>query len=236
MHNYDNTLERLLSLPHPVAMIGIHLCKQLSPSFCGLVNGLGSQKCLYACLAPCCLPRAVTTQKRNNDPSKLFTVFIPVEESVEDRRRRRDYLQRRKGGRCFFCSDDNHRMRDCPALKDLPDNIRAVKLQESRQHSETSAAPCWNCLQYGHYKANCPITIDTNRSKPPSQQPRAMNLDVTNVLKSPKPFLAYCQILAAQGFQNREVKVIETDLENKVKMHQEGNWNGERKSIYLITV
>ena len=65
LHDYDLLLDRLLQLPFPVALTGIHLCKQLGPSFCGLVNGLGNDKCRYACLAPCCLPRLVRAQKGN---------------------------------------------------------------------------------------------------------------------------------------------------------------------------
>jgi hypothetical protein len=73
LHDYDIVLDRLLDLKLPVAVTGIHLCKQLGPSFCGLVNGLGPERCLYACLAPCCLPWAVTAQKGNK--GKNFAVF-----------------------------------------------------------------------------------------------------------------------------------------------------------------
>ena len=94
LHDYDDVLDRILALPYPIAMCGIHLCKQLSPSFCGLSNGLG-EKCIYGCLSPCCMPRMVTTQKKNTKKRK-FTLQIQLTESVEDRDLRRDYMLRRE--------------------------------------------------------------------------------------------------------------------------------------------
>ncbi len=95
LHDYDDVLDRMLALPHPIAMCGIHLCKQLGPSFCGLFNGLGT-KTIYGCLSPCCMPRAVTTQKRNAKKRKTFTISIQQVETVEERRIRRDYMLRRE--------------------------------------------------------------------------------------------------------------------------------------------
>jgi len=94
LHDYDDVLDRLLALPQPIAMCGIHLCKQLGPSFCGLFNGIG-EKSIYACLSPCCMPRAVTTQKGNAKKRKTFTVSIQLGETAEERRSRRDYMERR---------------------------------------------------------------------------------------------------------------------------------------------
>mmetsp|Transcript_4628 Transcript_4628/g.11884 ORF Transcript_4628/g.11884 Transcript_4628/m.11884 type:complete len:279 (+) Transcript_4628:91-927(+) len=94
LHDYDDVLDRMLALKHPIAMCGIHLCKQLGPSFCGLYNGLGSS-CIYGCLSPCCMPRAVTTQKRNAKKRKEFTLSIQLAETVEERRDRRNYMLRR---------------------------------------------------------------------------------------------------------------------------------------------
>ena len=37
----------------PIALVGIHLCKQLSPSCAGVVNAMGPKKCPFLCLAPC---------------------------------------------------------------------------------------------------------------------------------------------------------------------------------------
>ena len=96
LHDYDDVLDRMIALPHPIAMCGIHLCKQLGTSFCGLYNGLG-EKCIYGCLSPCCMPRAVTTQKTTNAKKrKIFTLSVQLAETVEDRRARREYMLRRK--------------------------------------------------------------------------------------------------------------------------------------------
>jgi hypothetical protein len=59
-------------------------------------------------------------------------------------------------------------------------------------------------------------------------------MDVTNVLKAEKPYSMYCRIIA-DGFQAayRKVQVIDTELE-KFGNHQEGNWNSDRKSVFII--
>ena len=109
LHDYDDVLDRMLALPHPIAMCGIHLCKQLGPSFCGLYNGLG-KKSIYGCLSPCCMPRAVTTQKRNAKKRKIFTLSVQQAESAEERRGRRDYMVRRQRLRrkVIFCGMSNN--------------------------------------------------------------------------------------------------------------------------------
>jgi hypothetical protein len=63
-------------------------------------------------------------------------------------------------------------------------------------------------------------------------QPPQIELDVSRILQAEKPFDTYCTLLA-DCFQNREYKVIQTDLENS-ENHQDSNWNGERKSIFIV--
>jgi hypothetical protein len=230
LHDYDDILDRFLNLPHPIAMTGIHLCKQLGPSFCGLVNGLG-QRCIYACLAPCCLPRAITSQKAN--PHKVFSVSIQMEESAEVRRSRRKYMERRERlkrkpseGPCYFCKDPNHNLVKCPELPTLPKEEQT----RIRQAWHVATIPCWNCLEFGHYKNECPkARCSSNRL---SQQPPTISLNVSNVLQDTKPYTTYCYMLAT-AIQNRQCQVIKTELDNQGK-HQTGNWNSERKSIYIF--
>ncbi len=273
LHEYDSVLNRILNLPHPVAMTGIHLCKQLSPSFCGLVNGLG-KKCIQACLAPCCLPRAVTAQKIQNDVrqrqgqsnNKTYTVSIQLEESAEERQARKDYMERRErvrrkplDGPCFLCGEENHNLLTCTVLPTL-----AMEAQiKIRQDFHAATVPCWNCLEYGHFRNECPqLTkgngIMKNSTSHPPQHPPTLKLDVAGVLKEERPFFTYCHLLA-QSFQmameeeknadgtsknensrtcsewktRRSVDVVETNLEKSGK-HDDGNWNSERKSIFLI--
>ena len=47
-----------------LAVVGIHLCKTLSPTCIGIVNALGPEKCPCLVLAPCCLPRVVVQSSR----------------------------------------------------------------------------------------------------------------------------------------------------------------------------
>jgi hypothetical protein len=274
LHNYDAVLDRIVALPHSrVALSGIHLCKQLGPSFCGLVNGLG-RKCIYACLSPCCMPRAVTAQKyflnqqsnhesneNENNKSKqkkkhkTFTLSIQLEESSLKRQERRDYMERRArlkrkpfGGPCFHCHAIHHGLRECPVLPILSKEEQTHITQE--WHKATM--PCWNCLEYGHYKVDCPkaqLYCSTSHKPRP---PPTLTLDVSSVLQSTRPYATYCQLLAT-GFEGsssfidtneercndesqldkKTASVIETPLQN-VENHQEGNWNSGRKSIFIV--
>ncbi|CAJ1964897.1 unnamed protein product [Cylindrotheca closterium] len=231
LHDYDSILDRFQELPYPLAMTGIHLCKQLSPSFCGLVNGLGRDRCIYACLSPCCMPRAITAQKKN--PNTSYSVPIQQLENTVDRNARRDYMERRerlkrkpKTGPCFHCKAPDHNLIDCQLLPTLPKEEQT----QIRQAWHVATIPCWNCLELGHYKSECPRNNDSSIRN--SKQPPMVDVDVTNVLKGPKPYETYCNLLT-NGLPSWQCQVIETELENQEK-HQEGNWNSGRKSIYIV--
>ena len=240
LHDYDEILDKIIDLSHPVALSGIHLCKQLSPSFCGLVNGLG-KRCIYACLTPCCMPRAVTSQK-NYTGKKRFTLSIQLEETADERHRRRDYMIRRErvrrkptGGPCFYCQDVDHGLKECIILPTLEKDEQI----SIRRAWHFATVPCWNCLEFGHFKTDCPNIKEGDKTKCSSSHnsimPPALALDVSEVLKAPRPYSAYCQLIAS-SFQRgdcKEVNVIESELE-KFGNHQEGNWNSERKSIFII--
>jgi len=97
-------------------------------------------------------------------------------------------------------------------------------------------------MEIGHFKDECPnvgkVGIAKGRSSAhTAQQPPMTTLDVTDILKAPKPYSAYCHVLA-DGFQrqfkpNDRIRVIETNLEKQGK-HDQANWNAERKSIFIV--
>lgn len=214
------------------------------------MNGLGDQ-CIYACLAPCCIPRVVMSQKRQEttttpfriDQTKEYTLTVQLLESIEERQIRLDYMQRRqrtrrkpREGPCFFCQDETHGLLDCTLLPKLP------IMQQMKIHREFHSAtvPCWNCFQFGHYKEDCPVVVS---KKLTAMHPPQMKVDVTQILQAERPFQTYCTLLA-ECFQNRCYEVIQTDLEKSESHHQEhpspqqdqqeSNWNSERKSIFIV--
>jgi hypothetical protein len=155
LHEYDQVLDRFMKLGYPLAMTGIHLCKQLSPSFCGLVNGLG-ESVNYACLAPCCLPRIVTAQKYNkegNNDKESVDLTINIFETPEERQKRLSYTERREnvlsrkrpyltGGPCFLCKAPDHNLLDCPQVKQTKSKTEMIYLRK-QEHAAT--VPCWKC-------------------------------------------------------------------------------------------
>jgi len=96
-------------------------------------------------------------------------------------------------------------------------------------------------MEIGHFKDQCP-NVGKDGTKDGSsghnaQQPPMAVLDVSDILKAPRPYSAYCNVLA-DGFrkQHREnfrVRVIETNLE-KLGSHDQTNWNSERKSTFIV--
>ena len=107
------------------ALIGIHLCKLLSPSCAGLANTLGHDKCPFICLAPCCLPRAVLQSKtRLQSQNSQSTVSVRTYETVEQREARHRANKLRAGAKlrsfreipCFLCAGMGHPINRCALL------------------------------------------------------------------------------------------------------------------------
>lgn len=136
-------------------------------------------------------------------------------------------------GSCYYCKAEDHSVFGCTVLKTLP-NEEQISI---RRAWHIATVPCWNCLEIGHYKDECPNAGKGRSSAHNAQHPPMAILDVTDILKAPKPYSAYCHILA-DGFQkqnkpNIRVRVIETNLE-KQGNHDQNNWNAERKSIFIV--
>ncbi len=148
LHDIDGIVERLEahgkgahsenpgSTPgRQLALVGIHLCKQLSPSCASVVNSLGPEKCPFLCLAPCCLPRVVRNVPKviSNDikrkgksgkESGSMTVSVRTFETLEERKARLEANERRDGAKkrsvatqpCYLCQDMGHPMHKCSLL------------------------------------------------------------------------------------------------------------------------
>jgi hypothetical protein len=107
------------------ALIGIHLCKLLSPSCAGLANALGHDKCPFLCLAPCCLPRAVLQGKHGlRSTTSASTVSIRTFETSDKRQARHQANAKRAGAKkrsfrdqpCYLCSNTGHPVNKCVLL------------------------------------------------------------------------------------------------------------------------
>lgn len=216
LHEIDDVIIQLESLEN-VVLVGIHLCKNLSPTFLGITNLLG-QRCSLSVLAPCCLPRTVTQSKQKWTNFEKFS-FISVRqfESLNQRTSRLEAKRKRKLA--------NSR-RPPKVMSDLV----AGDIMNSNTQPELSPSPCWKCGEYWHRKADCPSTQTT--SKPKIIAPPSMELDVTHVLSEENPFKSYCEILATSISDEKDVKIVDSKLVNP-NGKQHGNWNDMRKSIFI---
>lgn len=241
LHDYDPLLDRLLQLPQPLALVGIHLCKNLSPTAIGLAQGLGGTSCPYFLLAPCCLPRVVTS--RYIDDSKRTIPIYQYETPANRVARQRSVAQRDRAqgrdrrGKCYICGTVGHRVRECPSLEGLPDEECKARLKEA-----TLKIPCWTCGEVGHFKADCPAK-EIKMATSSALEPPVRCWSVASIPSSRQPFGQYCQVLADTMEEEYTVKLHDTGLENtKTTQHhdkdsgnsQKGNWNADRKSIYIV--
>jgi len=241
LHSVDEILTRFEALPKPssVALVGIHLCKTLSPTCVGIVNALGPDRCPFLCLAPCCLPRAVVSQNALKYRTKLGNPVIKVRvyESPSDRTERlaaqklRDDAKQRGGhARCHLCDGDGrHPIHECHLLPtnetERIDIFRRAALE----------APCWKCGEPGHNRDRCP---NQTAGKPSAAltRPPFVTMNVSEVLEAESPFVAYCGLLA-ETVQRDCVRLMETGLTNSKAQHQDRrNWIGGRKSVYIVAI
>ena len=227
MHDYDILMDKFLSLNTPLAMVGIHLCKMLGPSAISLINGL---KPAYACLAPCCLPRMVTSKYAASDRR---TIPVHRWEDPGDRANRLQSNQLLAASRspllfCYVCQQE-HRVKECPTIAGKTNDERTTIIRAAALKS----VPCWNCGQVGHFRADCRFP-SAARVEPPT-----LSMDVSSVLSSEDPFGMYCQLISGVIEDATSVELHDTGLQSDAKhentLHtQEGNWNLKRKAIYIV--
>ena len=231
IHEIDEVVGRLNNLDTPLALVGLHLCKTLSPTFLGISNRLGAATCPYVCLAPCCLPRAVAKPKRSTKENRSRKIDVMVYETEEQRQERNEALARRKAAmkrfsdcECFLCKSTSHRVQNCNLLP--PD----VDMQMDIFRKSAASMPCWRCGQAGHLKQEC--RSDQAAGKPSLVQPPHLRLDVSSVMESDRPFETYCELLST-ALDRPRVRLEENCLVNN-RQHADSNWNGGRKSTFII--
>ena len=222
--------DRLHALPGPVAMVGVHLCKGLSPRCVGLFNGLGPAKAPFLSLAPCCLPRL----------AREGGWTVALYEPPAHRAARKGRLERRAWcasglkGVCPVCGvpDAPHRMGACPELPADP-GPREAALAALR-----AAAPCWRCGLRGHSKRACP----QREARVPLVEPLVVRIDTAAIKAAPMPFDAYCEALLATvqagggaGGAGRELRVVPMAGRPGAQLPgQPPTWNSGRKCTWLV--
>lgn len=226
LHDYDDLVDKFVGqVQSPttlLAMIGIHLCKELTLSFCSLANGMG-QKLAYASVAPCCLPRRVTKRLGGN---KNLTVFR--HESTKDRQRRIDYTALRRLSRCcFLCNAKDHLVRQCPSFPSDANEQSRILQQAILQ------TPCWTCSVVGHFASDCPMPSATR----PSATPPSFHVNTDSVMLQDDPFTAYCRIIAAECLEIGQGQVVESGLTRNTPAgaaEEQKHWNASRKSVFIV--
>ena len=240
IHEQDEMLfQKFLQIKGSLAIVGIHLCKTLSPKCVSIYNTLGKEKAPFLCLAPCCLPRLVTTTKQtnhNNDEKDKLEIPVDLYEPYSERQQRILHNNRRKrrrddrNGSCYLCLSFDHRAKQCPTLpKDKPQECQRIL-----QNAVDNATICWNCGIKGHTKTTCPSTTTIKLVK---KQPPQTFISTFQILESEKPFDTYCQLLA-NTIQAENTQVVQTHLindhANETTQQQTNNWNSSRKSNYIV--
>jgi hypothetical protein len=243
LHEIDNVVDRLSkeveitkngndngerNASVSLAMVGIHLCKTLSPACIGIANALGPEKCPHLVLAPCCLPRVVVQSKYNKNNNNNSVLEVLQHETSEQRQQRNLAKQRRTAS--------------------MVRGKGGGSLSGDRSGTNENPPPgaCWKCGEFGHAKADCPSNQSTG--KPGLIQPPSVSLGVSGILNTDRPFGSYCDLLAT-SIQRNTISVEETGLTNshmtkrqkkqqqtttQQTLQQANNWNRERKSIYIV--
>ena len=224
-----------------MALIGIHLCKNLSPAFIGLVNALGQDRVPFCCLAPCCLPRVVLQGdkkgKSSHTSARKSVINVAQYETPLQRQARLRALQNRRNAKqrhtsatrkCFLCQSTDHTVRQCRELSSYSASEQSKILNQA-----AALEPCWKCGELGHKKRDCP---SQQISGLPAQISRPLTqLDVSQVMSMDNPFLTYCNLLGS-AIDRKSVRVMEAGLQKTKSstVDQRGNWNRHRKTIFIV--
>mmetsp|Transcript_17107 Transcript_17107/g.47026 ORF Transcript_17107/g.47026 Transcript_17107/m.47026 type:complete len:464 (+) Transcript_17107:222-1613(+) len=233
-----------------LAVVGIHLCKTLSPTCIGIVNALGPERCPCLVLAPCCLPRVVVRSKNNHNhnpnpnhnhnPStqnqnsnKAALLEVRRYETPDELRLRREAKQRRDAamvrGRVGGGVGSGSRSARPRAMGDQVRLLHPDADADGGAIAIPSGA-CWKCGEFGHRKKDCPS--DQTTGKPKLIPPACVQLDVSDIIPGEeRPFRAYCDKLATT-IQRDSVTIRETSIENehykKIREDQQHQKSGQQ--------
>lgn len=220
----EDFLPRLENVPGQLAIVGIHLCKTLSPRCLSIGNTFGCKKVPFLCLAPCCLPRIGMNQ------AKVQLYETESEKNV--RLNVRDQRNRALQKICSICSDKSHGTKYCPTLPNDPEEKKSLL---NRYKS------CWRCGKFGHGLSEC-----TEARMPSLIEPPCIPIDLSKVDGADSPFDNYCDQLL-ESIQSTAQSVsqevcIEKDLrvvllkgnsDGHDRSYSDNNRIGQRKCTWI---
>jgi hypothetical protein len=232
LFDHDALVERFQDdVPTPLAMTGIHLCRNLGPACVGLANALGCEKVPYLCLAPCCLPLPNEFAANGLPRSSKMIIPIAAHETPLQRRVRLDSQRRHKAARrraaCYVCQANDHAVHECPR--------RSLAVNESEwtslvKESLLLDATCWNCGLRGQIRDEC-------HGAPIKRVPQAtLAFFVSGVGNSNSPFETYCYTLSEHIQNASSIQIVDSGLISNSQNHADKKigWNANRKSIFLV--
>ncbi|OEU18485.1 hypothetical protein FRACYDRAFT_268324 [Fragilariopsis cylindrus CCMP1102] len=236
------TTLNVINSPPILAVVGIHLCKTLSPTCIGIVNALGPTICPFLVLAPCCLPRSVIRPSKKlrsnnlviNNKKKSSTIEIRQYETPEERENR-NIAKIRRDAAMLRGKVGRGEKKNANIIRPVTRGDQALAIlsheddddDDDNSSSNATNECCWKCGEHGHVKANCPSTQSTG--KPQLILPPQLILDVSDVFlkrEEERPFLSYCNLLKT-SIQRSHVLLEETDLKNN---HEDDTKNENNKS------
>ncbi|KAL9178431.1 hypothetical protein ACHAXT_003761 [Thalassiosira profunda] len=245
LHATDAIYDRFAAIPTSLALVGIHLCRHLSPALVGLVNSLGPTKAKFLCLAPCCLPRQARRdgKKRKKSGGDGGIIRIPLYEAPAARRQRveamrlREHTLRRgrRGAACYLCQSPEHFVRECAQLPTNEEERRAILEAAAKE------APCWKCGQKGHSRRDCPLQSDADApAKPRFVPPPTAPMDCEPASRAgTERFAVYCEILSKMVQHCESVQTVDAPLAKKnghggEEERDNLHWNSGRKSTFIV--
>ena len=145
-----------------LAMIGIHLCKNLSPTLIGITNILGPNTCPFVCLAPCCLPRIVLTSQSSNNTNKNKNKKGNMPKQQQKKTQKQKSTKNMVMEIASYESPIQRQARILAKQKRINAKQRMRKQDEvspsQQQQQDDSNYYCWKCGEIGHIKRDCPST------------------------------------------------------------------------------